>query len=202
MQLLEAQRLANRIVELLAPHCDTIDIAGSIRRERPLVKDVEVVAIPRKVFIEQPGKLFNETPTYGIPIAISNTIDQMATKIVKGNITGRYMQIELKGGAMLDLFLPEPKDYYRQLAIRTGSSVYAHKAIANAWLKLGWCGSDMGLRKTKDCLRTETSGKVKWQCLNPDGELPPMWLSEQEFFDWLKLPYLPPQQREFEPFTT
>lgn len=199
MQLQQAQRLANRVVELLAPHCDTIDIAGSIRRERPVVKDVEVVAIPTKVFIEQPGKLFAE-PIYAIPVAISNVINQMANRIIKGNINGRYMQIELKGGAMLDLFLPEPKDYYRQLAIRTGSSVYAHKVIANAWLHKGWCGSDMGLRRLEDCIQHETGGdKVKWKCLNPNGELPPMWLSEHDFFSWLGITYIEPTQRDFEP---
>lgn len=196
MQLLEAQRLANRIVELLSPHCDTIDIAGSIRRERPMVKDVEVVAIPRKILI--PTGLFGEQEAR-IVSGFQDVIDSISLLINKGKATDRYMQIALKGGAILDLFLPDPKDYYRQLAIRTGSAMYVHKVIAGAWLKLGWCGSDMGLRKQADCLRVDTGGKVKWQCLNPNGDLPPMWHSEQELFDWLKLTYIAPVQREFEP---
>lgn len=197
MQLLQAQRLANRVVELLSPHCDTIDIAGSIRRERPEVKDVEVVAIPTKVFIEQPGKLFAER-TYGIPVAINTAINQMANRIIKGNIDGRYMQIELKGGAILDLFLPDPKDYYRQLAIRTGSAEYVHKILANAWLLKGWCGSDMGLRRTEDCISSiDVNGKRKWKCLNPNGELPPMWMSEEDFIGWLNITYIPPSRRDF-----
>jgi DNA polymerase/3'-5' exonuclease PolX len=42
-----ARGLADTLVELLRPGCERIEIAGSIRRERPEVGDIELLAVPR-----------------------------------------------------------------------------------------------------------------------------------------------------------
>jgi DNA polymerase/3'-5' exonuclease PolX len=47
--------IAGRIVEALRPYCERIEIAGSLRREKPMVGDIEIVAIPRR-----PVDLFGE----------------------------------------------------------------------------------------------------------------------------------------------
>lgn len=39
----EAHSIALAVLELLRPHCIRIEIAGSIRREKPEVKDIEIV---------------------------------------------------------------------------------------------------------------------------------------------------------------
>ena len=96
----------------------------------------------------------------------------------------------------LDLFIPDDFDYYRQYAIRTGSDDYAAKVIATGWKKKGWCGSDKGLRKISDCIETKTpDGKSKWKCVKANAELPPVWQSEEQFFEWLGIKYLPPNRR-------
>ena len=41
--LAQAQRIAARVVEQLLPYCTRIEIAGSIRRQRPEVKDIDLV---------------------------------------------------------------------------------------------------------------------------------------------------------------
>lgn len=46
----QARKYADRVLELLQPHCDIINIAGSVRRETMYCKDIEAVAIPKKVF--------------------------------------------------------------------------------------------------------------------------------------------------------
>ena len=46
--LVKAKKWADRIVEILAPHCDRIEIAGSIRRQKPTIGDIEVVCIPKQ----------------------------------------------------------------------------------------------------------------------------------------------------------
>ena len=118
-------------------------------------------------------------------------------KIIKGNANGRMMQIELKQKIMLDLFMPVPDDFYRQYAIRTGSVFYAHNVIAGGWQAIGWCGSDIGLRRQDDCERhKDKSGKNKWVCINKDGELAPVWKSEEEFFDWIKVKFIHPSRRD------
>lgn len=62
--------------------------------------------------------------------------------IIKGNVSGRYIQININRiiGNMewviqVDLFMPQPADYFRQYAIRTGSAQYAKRFIADQWVK-------------------------------------------------------------------
>lgn len=43
----KADEAARRLVEWLSPHCLRIEIAGSIRRRRSKVNDIDLVAIPR-----------------------------------------------------------------------------------------------------------------------------------------------------------
>lgn len=47
MKLAQALAIAEKVKALLAPHCERIEIAGSIRRKKPDVKDIEIVAIPK-----------------------------------------------------------------------------------------------------------------------------------------------------------
>ena len=93
----------------------------------------------------------------------------------------------------LDLFIPQPDDYYRQLAIRTGSADYSARVIAYGWRKIGWVGTSDGLRKEE---QVEKRGE-QWICSLPEHEVikPPVWASEQDFFNWLKVEYIEPQFR-------
>lgn len=87
-------------------------------------------------------------------VIIQNFVELVKSlgRVIKGKPDGRYMQIELPQRINLDLFMPEADDYFRQYAIRTGSAEYAAYTIAGGWRKIGWCGSDQGLRKTSDCI--------------------------------------------------
>jgi len=44
----KADKLAAKIVAALAPYCERIEIAGSIRRRRPLVNDIDIVCLPKR----------------------------------------------------------------------------------------------------------------------------------------------------------
>lgn len=196
MLLPRATAIANRIAEMLTPHCEVLHIAGSVRRQKPEVKDIEVVCIPKK---EQADLFGTEMVT--IP-AFSQAIDAMAQSIVKGNVNGRMMQVALRGKdtinpVMLDLFMPQPADFYRQLAIRTGSSLYSNLVIATAWKAKGWCGTPDGLRRREECDEKEgKEGKSTFTCIAPTPTLPPVWASEREFFDWLGINWVQPHLRE------
>lgn len=191
MQLLKAKRLADRIVEILEPHCDRIHIAGSIRREKPEVKDIEVVAQPKKIAVQD--GLFDTTLIQDPMFA--ELLQLIGQQVIKGRADGKYMQLVLRGGdeIKLDLFMPSPGDYFRQLAIRTGSADYAHHVIAAGWLRKGWCGvSGIGLRLQEDCIKR----KERWILCNPNGQIPPSWTSEEDFFRWIGAPYVHPSDRE------
>lgn len=58
MKLEHARILANEVVQLMAPYCERIEVAGSIRREAAEVKDIEVVCIPK--WEERPAMDFSE----------------------------------------------------------------------------------------------------------------------------------------------
>jgi len=192
MLLEEARKIAVAICYKLQPFCEKINIAGSVRRQKAEVKDIEICCVP-KVEVLKDGFGWDEGIIRNIQFA--NTVDTLG-KVIKGNTDGKYMQIELPEGVNLDLFIPDDFDYYRQYAIRTGSADYSAKIIATGWRKIGWCGSDKGLRKMLDCVESKTpDGKSKWKCVNPNAELPPVWDSEESFFQWLKIPYLPPNKR-------
>lgn len=198
MELRKALHIAGQVVDALAPHCDIINIAGSCRREKPEVKDIEVVALPKMVSTPD---LFGESDVMARPRAFKDIVLSLG-KVIKGNPYGRYIQTEMitsEGKINLDLFLPEPEDYYRQFAIRTGSAEWTARFIAGGWVKLGWCGTDQGLRMQNECHGERgPDHKMHWKCIRARSEqtLPPHWKSEEEFFEWLKIGWIPPKYRE------
>ena len=192
MELTKAKILANRVVELLTPHCELCLIAGSIRRSKPEVKDIEIVAVPKTVAALS---LFTDGARYR-PKTFIDTIESIG-KVLKGDpISGRYVQIQTKSSAQfesvnIDLFMPQEHDFWRIFAVRTGSADYSGKVIAHNWVKNGWRGTPNGLRLDTECV--ERNGTFITIVDNPT--LPPVWKSEQDFFTWLNIEYLQPQDR-------
>ena len=186
------QKIAVDICYKLQPFCEKINIAGSVRRKKQEPKDIEIVCIPK---IETQYDMFGTLFTSGRSTGFRDSVLALG-EIIKGGTNGKYMQIKLSQGINLDLFMPDDFDYYRQYAIRTGSSDYAAKIIATGWKKKGWCGSDKGLRKISDCIQSKgTDCKSKWKCVKENAELPPAWKSEEEFFNWINVKMLPPHER-------
>lgn len=190
MKYFEIKLVADNILRELSPYCDVINIAGSIRREKEECKDIEIVCLPKGEPIKD---LFGDTDQIERDENFISIVKGLG-KFIKGNPLGRYCQIELLGNPPLinlDLFMPQKEDYYRQFAIRTGSSMYSSRVIAHAWSKKGWCGTEQGLRKRKEC--EENKGVWKVNTLKPT--LPPVWQSEEEFFKWLGVSWIPPKER-------
>lgn len=182
MKLDRAEILANRIVLQLIPHCDKIDIAGSVRRECPEVNDIEIVCLPKTVIFSK--DLFGKPEVKRSPDFIESLL--LLGKRLKGlPHKDRYVRLQI-GDICVDIFMPQSFDYYRMLAIRTGSSDYSHMQIARRWKINGWIGTPDGLR-----LQVELD--------NPpyDGiyTLPPEWESEKHFFEWMGVEYVEPKNR-------
>ncbi len=176
MQLSKAKAIALIIkIDLLA-YCELVDIGGSVRRECATVGDIEIICKPNPHMINRLGMYM-----------------MGRGKVLSGKFDGRYIKIWLNEGIQLDLFIPQPHDYYRQLAIRTGSKNFTYNTLATQWARLGWCGTDDGLRRRSDCMKKTASGP--WICTNPNPELPPVWENEKQFFEWLQLEYVEPKDR-------
>jgi len=126
LPLHQAQRLAKRLVEILAPHCERIDIVGSVRMEKSQVGDIEIVCAPKKVPIGLFGDEWAIIPEFFQALSI---FKREVGKIE--NTEARYFKYEVPTGwaspatIKLDLFIPQAHDYYRQLAIRTGPVSYS-----------------------------------------------------------------------------
>lgn len=133
MEYNEALSIAQRILEELRPHCLRCEIAGSIRRGKPEVKDIEIVAIPKPY----------STGLFADGIAL--VVNQWQK--VKGELPCKYTQRILPEGVKLDLFFAEQGNYGLILAIRTGSAEYSHHILADRWVKRGYHSVDGYLTK-------------------------------------------------------
>jgi len=197
MNLHQAEQIAQNIIASLVPHCEPgrIHIAGSVRRKKAEVKDIEVVCLPVRTW---QFDMFDNVTGVIRSKGFVDAVEGLG-EVIKGNPnTGRYCQIRIPAGdnINIDLFMPEPYDYFRQLAIRTGSAEYAQKVIATGWRKIGWVGTKDGLRLEAECMYKELSGgKKQWNCGLKDPTLPPVWKSEESFFDWLGVPWTEPEKR-------
>lgn len=123
IQLLKAENIAGEVVTLLAPMCQRIEIAGSIRRRKPEVGDIEIVAIPRMI----PDKnIFGEV--VGEHSALDDLDFTMLGRVIKNG--SKYKQVELNGGIGLDLFIVTPPAQWGVLfMIRTGSADFSHRMV-------------------------------------------------------------------------
>ena len=125
MKFPEAKIIADETLELLKPHCERIQIAGSVRREKPEVRDIEIVAIAKPY--ENRGFFTN---------GIATVVNQWEK--VKGELPCKYTQRILPAGIKLDLFFATPDTWGFLLAIRTGSAEYSHKILADGWVAKGY----------------------------------------------------------------
>lgn len=127
--LAQALSVASRLVYDLQDTCERLEIAGSIRRRKEMVKDIELVVIPKE---EIQGLLAEPGRSQGFIRTV------MMWEKVKGDAMGRYTQRRLPGGATLDLFVATPDNWGLILAIRTGSARFSHEVLAKAWVRAGY----------------------------------------------------------------
>ena len=72
LELTRAQKAAGLLLEMLQPFCERIEVAGSVRRQRPMVGDLELVAIPKMgERMQQQASLFGGGPAVGAPVPYS-----------------------------------------------------------------------------------------------------------------------------------
>lgn len=193
MRLDAAHREAQRLVELMAPYCERIAIAGSIRRGKPEVKDIELVALPKLGEVTLPGSLWPEEVSLLHAWALSNGPAgagvhwiKTGTSVLepwKPSIEARYLrgalpmtlyyQKQIHSGT-LDLFVCEGWTWGYILALRTGSAEFSRALVTHA-REIG-CRCEGG------------------QVLGPDGRAIAV-PEEKDFFDTLGIEWIEPHKR-------
>lgn len=115
MILERAQKIAEAVVKRLAPYCKKIEVAGSIRRRRPWVNDIDIILIPSNLWdLHQEVKKLGDTKAAG----------------------SKIMRV-MMGATQLDIYIAEPETWATLLLIRTGSAENNIRLCSRA-KKMGW----------------------------------------------------------------
>jgi DNA polymerase/3'-5' exonuclease PolX len=122
MRHAEALRIAERIRDELLPECERIEIAGSIRRDKPEVKDIELVAVPKTRTIQD---------MLGYEVLIS-ALERYQWSLL-GTLAKngpRYKKILTYEGITLDLFIVLPPAQFGVIyTIRTGPAEFSQWCV-------------------------------------------------------------------------
>jgi DNA polymerase/3'-5' exonuclease PolX len=138
MELLKAQDLADELIEFLLPLCSRAEVAGSTRRKKPNVHDIEIVAIPKNI-----NNLKNKL---GLHLLRSDGKAKSNPFMKAGD---KYIQFRYKG-EQIDLFLAEEDNWGLIYLIRTGSAAFSAHILAT-WKKVTGGGySENGYLHTAD----------------------------------------------------
>jgi len=161
--------LAEKIVLELTPFCEKIQIAGSIRRQRPDVGDIDIVAIPSHRGLMRDRMLRTH------PRILK---DGNSCLIVE--LAGRYGPIQvdlwLASAGHGDLFTPTPTNFGSLLICRTGSVSHNIFLVEHAKrMNLRWNPYWGVFDQFGKCIASET---------------------EESIFQALKLDFVPPELRE------
>lgn len=181
-----ALHAAREFVSLIAGACERIEVAGSIRRGRRWVHDIEIVAMPKFSTIEVPDGLFGSKP---MPVsALALLLEDLLTRGTltrelpdgrKGVNGPKFKQFGI-GVFKVDLFIVTPPAQWGTiLLIRTGPDEF-NKTLVRSIHDGGCC--PMGMRFEEG------------QLLDRGQPVPTP--EEEDVFGALGLAYVPPSHRD------
>lgn len=182
MEWASAIEVARAIRVELQPACGRIEIGGSLRRLRPEINDIEIIAKPRV-------DPFNE-----LDLLLIGLIAKKRLAPGPGSSDGkkppygpRYKRLaEPLSGMQVDVFsvLP-PAEWGIIYAVRTGSAHFSHWLATRA--------IERGMRIRDGQLYTYDKTMQPWR------EFTIPCPEEENFFQALGMPWIPPQNREQPP---
>lgn len=179
-ELESAQLVAESLCVRISGLCERLQIAGSIRRRKSLVSDIELVCIPKFEKTIAQGELFPSV--HNLVIAWIDEMERVQ-KLTREKGGDRFQRIRFMG-LPVDLFMTDADEWGRMLAIRTGPATYSTQ-MATRWEHLGWKGIDGRLKPWTAHTRRYVELKGNH----------PVFPDEQSFFNFLGWPMRPPEQR-------
>jgi len=166
-----ARLVAEALKAQLKFYCHRIEIAGSLRRQRPDVGDIEILVAPRcQRDVDLLDKVVKDMLHEGILEYRRNRLG----RIMYGPMN-KFL-VHTASGIAVDIFSTTEECWPMALAIRTGPKE-SNIAIATAAQRKGW-----RLRAYGDGFDTP-NGPIRCQ-------------SEREVFELVGLPYRPPEERD------
>lgn len=172
LPLAEAEALAQKLAAILAPGCARILIAGSIRRKKAEINDIEIVALPD----ETPALDMFDFPIPGVTNSkLTPILDALGLVFTKNG--PKYKQFSY-GGRTVDLFLPTPEAWGSVATIRTGSADFTR-----------WLVTDKSKGGAKPKHLAFDDGRI-W-----NGTIPFETPEEADVFRVLELDWIEPEAR-------
>lgn len=156
MNLQDAKMKALLIKQALAPHCERIEIAGSIRRECPEVHDIDIVLIPKDDAMSQIRALCLDKWAM---------VDDILSGDEKKPKWGERMATFWhKGDVQVDLYFADPHTWPTLFLIRTGSKEHNIKLCSTAKSKGMYLAADgsglFGDRLKEKPIRVDTEADI------------------------------------------
>ena len=120
-----AEITGQSLIKLLEPSCERIELAGSIRRGRPGVGDIELLCVPRLQAVRD---------LFGNPIATESELDQRCKVLmadgflayrpnIRGAVTfgpSNKLMVHRATGIPVDIFSATTEDWGMAMVVRTG----------------------------------------------------------------------------------
>ena len=178
-----ARDLVNRMKH--AKVVQRVEIAGSLRRRKPTVGDIELIYIPET--IEHEVGLFGEVETEDLTLTFLQNLQDRGILEKRLNVRGgtaygekNKLMVHVETGIPVDLFATTEANWWNYLVCRTGGS-QSNIDIAKAANDRGWNWNPYspGFSRITEELRREV------RRMN----------SEEEVFAFVGLPYLDPSLR-------
>jgi len=140
--LAAAEAVAASLLAALAPHCERIVVAGSIRRRKPTVGDIELLFIPKFDKRQVPPDLFpREVSLADLKFDALINGGVLVKRPNKNGATAwgekNKLAIHAASGIPVDLFTATRENWFNYLVCRTGGAE-TNKRIAMAAQPRGW----------------------------------------------------------------
>jgi DNA polymerase/3'-5' exonuclease PolX len=176
-----ARKVAEELIAELMPCCEQICVAGSLRRGKPDVGDIEILYVSRTGQVCVPGELFPKSGSLADELIEHWLAQGIITK--RFNINGsaawgtlNKLAVHASSGIPVDLFATTAERWFVSLVVRTGSKEM-NTTLASSALQRG-----MQLHVYGVLENTKTGEQIIPQ-------------SEREVFERLGVPYREPTER-------
>ncbi|MBA7691503.1 hypothetical protein ES703_100048 [subsurface metagenome] len=171
MELEKARAIAEQLKELLKSSCERIEIAGSIRRRKPQVGDIELLCIPK-----YDGGVDQLDRELGAMLFLGIVGLRLNKRGIKAYGPKNKLMVHVESGIGIDIFSTTEECWWVSLVVRTGGKA-TNQRIATEAIKRG--------------LRWHAYGRG---FTSPQGEI--ICQSERQVFETVGLLYREPWERD------
>lgn len=188
LRLADAEALLGDLLPLVQPACSQLVVAGSVRRRKETVGDLEIVCTPR--YLEQ-ASLFGDAPGK----SRVDLLDEVVTTLIGQGVLAdrlnklghaargeRYKRLSFRGTGV-DLFCSDADRFGLVLAIRTGPAEWSKRLVTRQQFG-GYLPNHM-----------QVSGGQLWQAVVGKPMQPVATPTEAALFAAIGLSWVEPEAR-------